>query len=187
MSGVLTDNLGRASGLVKAAGGGGDTWTYHSEVTVSSGTSQTFESFAANTRRIWISFEGIDTGADCDITVVLGDSGGYESSGYVQHAHGDDSTSIHTGTDGFVVSGSTGIFDANQHMYAVCNLVKMQSSSELWAAYSVAVMEHQTSSGHQRAIMCGMKTLSASLDKVKVEAQNSGSFAGGKICVLGES
>ena len=36
-------------------------------------------------------------------------------------------------------------------------------------------------------IMAGTKTLSAALTGVAVEAQASGAFTGGKICVIGES
>ena len=116
-SGHFLKSQGAGSVPIFAEATGGPTITYHSEVTVSSGTSQTFESFAANPRRIFISFEGIDTGADCDLTVVLRDAGGYETSGYVQRGHGDDTTSLGTQTDGFVVTGSTGMFDANQLVY----------------------------------------------------------------------
>ena len=186
-SGHYLKSQGAGSVPVFAEVSGGDTWTYHSEASVSSGTTTTFSSFAASTRRIWISFEGIDTDGDCDLTVCLGDSGGVETSGYAQRGFGDGSN-MGAATDGFVITGNTGQFDTNQILYGFCNLVKMQSGSELWAAYSVVVMDHDSNdAASHRVIMAGTKTLTGALTQVRVNADGLGDYTGGKINCHGES
>ena len=114
MSGIITDNLGRSSGLVKAASGGG-AWNFISDTTVSAASTVTVNSGIDSTYDLYMfvmqmtsdtdsqdwtmQFEAdgaVDTDSDYRYDIV----NGYTTSTSLQHTKDNDSTSIKINADG---------------------------------------------------------------------------------------
>ena len=114
MSGIITDNLGRSSGLVKAASGGG-AWNFISSttvgaastITINSGIDSTYDLYMfvmqmtsdTDSQEWWMQFEAggsVDTDSDYRYDIV----NGYTTSTSLQHTKDNDSSAIRINADG---------------------------------------------------------------------------------------
>ena len=105
---VLTSN---GSAWTSASASGGP--TSGTKIDTTSGTSHTFTGIPAGVTRIFMAWEGVSSNGGNHFYVRLGDSGGIETSGYVQRSNVNGT--YEADTVGFRFSGSTaaGTFDGN--------------------------------------------------------------------------
>jgi len=148
-----------------------DTITLGTEQSTSSGSSVTFGSIPAGTKRITIMFEGVSLTTSTDLLVTIGDAGGLETSGYVASSassNGAGGGSSNNSTAAFNMEhGSTHVFSG--HM----TLTLKDAANFTWVASHIgsALTTHVVFGG-------GHKSLSAELTQVSI---SGGTFDAGSI------
>ena len=158
--------------LETAAESGG--WTLGTRQATTSGTAFDSTSIPADTTMILIMFEGVSLSGGDVIYVQLGDSGGFETSGYVSAIQADD-TSGWSATTAFTLAGSTGSEINNGH----CFLTLLNSSTFSWVS-SVRLAQSTA-----RSVMGGgTKSLSAELTQVRITRSGSNTFDAGAINIM---
>lgn len=133
-----------------------------------SGTAVDFTGIASGAERITIMLDEVSLNGSDQILVQIGDSGGIETSGYVSGSGNRGATS--TSTAGFVirVASSTA---------AVSGIMTLERvSGNTWVS-SHAV---NTASGTEVCNGGGRKTLSATLDRVRLTSSGGNSLDGGQ-------
>mgnify|MGYP003668672251 FL=1 len=169
---------GSANQLLKSNGSGvlsfvdAPGWTYGTQIVDSSNTSEEFTGIPNTATDIDLFFNLMSFTATISATVVLGDGGGYETSGY-----SGDSFAIEGGNINQVTS-STSLFTfrtANGSSTAfngVIRVRRMDSSGFVYMARHQLVINTSITTSIQGS---GSKTLSAALDRIKI---SGGTFDG---------
>lgn len=106
---------------------------------------------------------GLDVSV-ADPLVQIGDSGGFETTGYFSSSNSNGST------DGFIMACTT-----SDVLYGVMNLYRASADGTKWAA------SHGARRSTANSVGGGTKTLSAALDRVRV--WSSGAFSAGEVMV----
>jgi hypothetical protein len=141
-----------------------------------SGTSIDFTSIPSWVKRITVMFSGVSLSGTDFLLVQIGDSGGVENTGYI-------STSIVTGA-GTAASSSTSGFviyqDAAGEIYSgIATIVNLTANS--W------VLSHAGKNNTVKGSFGGGdKTLSATLDRVRITSTGTNTFDAGSINILYE-
>ena len=158
-----------------AAGGG----TLGTECSTASGnTDCTFTGIAAGTKLIIITLDGVSMDITSSLNVVLGDSGGFEGSGYVhltQQLNSANTITSHASGSAFVLFRP----QAADIMYGSVFLSLMDSTNNQWGC-----------SGNWRlsttitGIVSGTKSLSGELTQVKCEIGGPDDWDGGSINIV---
>lgn len=146
-----------------------------------SGTEIDFTGIPSWANRITLMFDGVSLSEATVMTVLIGDSGGIETSGYISSGSRLSTTAVATG-------GSIGAFTFNGPSNASlgCNghFVLTRLTGNTWVASGVV------STGLSTAIVCvtaGAKTLSATLDRVRVSSTSgTATFDAGTINIMYE-
>ncbi len=125
-----------------------------------SGTSIDFTGIPAGVKEIKVMFEGVSTSGSSDLMVQLGDSGGFETTGYL------GSVTNHVGT---VQNGTTGInITASISSGAILNgflhMVLLDASSNLWVAKTTLALSNSASLQDGAT----SKPLSDTLDRIRI-------------------
>ena len=148
-------------------------------VASTSGTSIDFTGLPSWVKKITVMFSGVSTNGSSIIQLQLGDSGGFETTGYTSGAWLSNTTNANS-TTGLIISGigsSTYLFDGNM---TVC---LVDSSTNKWSFSSIM-------SGSLSGINSmggGSKSLSATLDRVRITTVNgTDTFDAGTINILYE-
>jgi len=147
-----------------------------------SGTSIDFTDIPSWVKRITVMFSGVSTSGTSNLLIQLGDSGGFENTGYV--------ASSTLPVDGTTTEGATyttgfGIYSRlSTYVYsgtATINLVN--SSTKLWvSSHTVARTD-----AARCAVGGGTKTLSGTLDRIRITTVNgTDTFDAGSINILYE-
>ena len=133
-----------------------DTLTSSSQTT-SSGTSKDFTSLPAGIKRITLVFNGVSTNGADHFLLQLGDSGGFENSGYdSSHDYGGF---VRTSTSGFILTN----IGASR---GLCGSITLHHvGGNLWVASAVARPDSASAGGGGAG--CGIKGVSAELDRVR--------------------
>lgn len=149
MTGDLTLKNGNIATGIKLA----------TEQASTSGTSIDFTGIPAGTKRITVMFTGVSTNGNLtNLLIQLGDSGGFETSGYLS-----DLTGVTT-TSGFLVKPPNSA--ADQISGAV--ILSLQSSSGFrWVASGST-----RSQANSANAVNGSKALTAELDRVRITNEN---------------
>jgi hypothetical protein len=145
-----------------------------------SGTSVDFTSIPSWVRRITVMFSGVSLSGTSSILIQLGDSGGFENTGYVStsvlNRDGTTSSGL-TSTAGFVIVTAAA---ANT---LLGNAVLTSVSGNTWvlsSAYALSGSTHAGTSG-------GNKTLSDTLTQVRITTVNgTDTFDAGTINIIYE-
>lgn len=150
-------------------------------VATTSGTSVDFTGIPSWVKRITVMFNDVSTGGTSDLQVQLGDSGGVETSGYssVSAATGGGVQITPTAvvTTGMVVKNETGAGASFQGAVVFVNI-----SGTTWTQ-SHSVVD----TGTARCIFgSGAKTLSGTLDRVRITTVSGDTFDAGSINILYE-
>lgn len=150
-----------------------------------SGTSIDFTSIPSGVKRITVMFNGVSTNSTSFVQVQLGTSGGIQTTSYLSQVSW---TGASTGTGGPVTSGfvlDAGTPTAASLRYGAIVFNLLDSSTGLWVGNSV--IGHNIS-GTCYAFMCGgSKTLSGTLDRVRITTVNgTDTFDAGTINIIYE-
>jgi hypothetical protein len=158
---------------------GTDVFTSGTVVASTSGTSVNFTSIPSWVKRITVILNGVSTNGTSDLLVQLGDLDGVETTSYVSLAK-----SISTGVSG-TTSGTTGFAVTNSTAAATLysgNIVINLQGSNTWV--SSAILNDNVTFLYMSS---GIKTLSATLDRVRITTVNgTDTFDAGSINILYE-
>jgi len=145
--------------------------TLGTEQATTSGTSVTFSSIPSGTKMIIVMFVGVSFSAGAEAEVLLGDSGGIETSGYVG-VDWDSTAGTDSGnTDDFMVHVAT---NGNDLISGTVILTLEDSSDHTWTAmWCMASTNQPTSSSGS-----GRKSLSGELTQIRIEG---GTFDAGAV------
>ena len=143
-----------------------------------SGTSIDFTGIPSWVKRITVMFSGVSTNGTSIFQIQLGDSGGIETSGYDGVCNNSNGTVINNFTAGFQITTSTaaaGIYQGQMMLSLV--------TGNTWSEISSFGRSDSTSFFEG----CGTKTLSATLDRVRITTVNgTDTFDAGSINILFE-
>lgn len=134
------------------------------KVASTSGTSIDFSSIPAWVRRITINFEGVSTNGTSVPIVQLGDSGGFETSGYSgAYTVGDGAASGSGGnhSSGFRIAGTHA---ASNVLHGSMILTLVDPATNTWAQVTDLGLSDAAFTGHGG----GTKSLSATLDRLRI-------------------
>jgi len=149
--------------------------TYGTIQATTSGTAFDFTGIPSSTKRITVLFEGVSTTSVNPLTVLIGDSGGIATTGYTSTVTTDSARS--TSTTSFFVT------EANVVAYVYTGqvvLVRLSASSNTWIQAGTIGENAQVHSS------AGYKTLSGTLDRIRVSRNTSGAFDAGEINIMYE-
>lgn len=136
-------------------------------VTTTGGTSIDFTSIPSWVKRITIMASNISTSGTAAIQVQIGDSGGVENTGYAGYSVRIGGTNVYTAfSAGFVLSDAiTAAYTS--YMVGVLTLLDAATNTWMWN-----VTETSTSATNLGAVGVGSKSLSATLDRVRITTTN---------------
>ena len=148
-----------------------------------SGTSIDFTSIPSWVKRITVMFSGVSTSSTSILLVQLGDSGGVENTGYVSQAgtvfNTNNTTRGSSFTTGFGLYGQTS--DATYTFTGVLSIFNITGTTFLASGSSLESTNVSVST------LSGSKTLSATLDRVRITTVNgTDTFDAGSINILYE-
>lgn len=151
--------------------------TLGTEQASTSGTAIDFTGIASGANRITVLFEGVSTSGTSDYLIQIGDSGGFETTGYVSQAEGVNTASAgNSSTAGFIIVA--GLLAADVYKGTV-TLTRMNASHK-WV--SIATISDNAGAGAEVWVSSGTKTLSAELTQIRITtAGGSDTFDAGNI------
>jgi hypothetical protein len=168
------------AGTVTASGGVLYPLTSGTAIASTSGTALDFTGIPSTAKRITVMFNGVSLSGTSSILIQLGDSGGFENTGYVStsvlNRDGTTPTGL-TSTSGFIVVTAVA---ANT---LLGNAVLTSVSGNTWVLSSAYAMSGSTHAGTAG----GNKTLSDTLTQVRITTVNgTDTFDAGSINLLWE-
>lgn len=179
MRGVLTTP---ADGSVNAAQIG-NILTMGTTIATTSGTSHDFTSIPAGVRRITMNLAGVSLSGTAFLRFQLGDSGGVETTGYlggVMRGGGAGDLTGANATSGAETaaggSGASNIF----HGTIACTL--LDSATNTWAVIVAIAQSDQP----RASIGAYSKSLSATLDRVRLTTTGADTFDAGLVNIIYE-
>lgn len=131
------------------------------EQATTSGTAISFTGIPSGTKRITIQFAGVSTSGTSELMIQIGDSGGYETTGYVSSATNVTANTGGTSTTGFALTNGTA---ASSAYYGTVVLTRENAASFTWISSGNI---HVGASGIGM-VSGGGKSLSATLDRVQI-------------------
>lgn len=135
------------------------------------GTAFDFTGIPSGTKEIIVFFEGVSLSGTDNILIQLGDSGGFETTGYV--SGGGDATTVASSTSGLLirVTNAAGAIDG------VCRIYLTDSAAFSWVSdYSLfRTGTDQGSSGG------GRKSLSSELTQIRITRDGTNTFDAGTV------
>lgn len=173
-SGGGTVNFLRADGTFAAPSG----ITAGTAQATTSGTAFDFTGLPATVRRITVMFNGVSLSGSDDILVQIGDSGGVETTGYVStgaQAVDGAVSDIVDSTAGFIINMGDAARHASGHM-----VLTLIDGSTWIASHEGRILTTRTICGG------GVKSLSATLDRVRVTRTGTNTFDAGQVNILYE-
>lgn len=149
------------------------------EQATTSGGSIDFTGIPANVRQIIVTFEGVSFNGTDGAAIILGDSGGFETSGYTGNigvTAGTSSGTIASISVGIpVILGGTA---AGDNCSGVLHL--FNQSGNKWVFHGQTARNGTP----QLFAVSGAKTLSATLDRIRLDVDGASSFDAGSINIF---
>ena len=143
-----------------------------------SGTSVDFTSIPSWVKRITVMFDGVSTNGTSIVLIQLGDSGGIENTGYLGGGVNNSGGTITNFTTGF---GLSPLNEASSIGHGLLTITSLNGNT--WVANGIFAR----SSGPVFGSTAGAKTLSATLDRVRITTVNgTDAFDAGSINILFE-
>lgn len=134
-----------------------------------SGTEVDFTGIPAGTKEIVVMFNGTSLSGTDHFLVQIGDSGGFETTGYTSASEGGGATA--TSTAGFVIVGNS----AAAGIYGQLTLNLMDAATFLWTS------QHGVSRSGVSMNGGGAKALSAELTQLRVTKSSGDTFDAGSV------
>ena len=150
-------------------------------VNTTSGTEIDFTGIPANVYRITVMLDGVSLSGSSNLMLRIGDSGGNENTGYLGGAAISETTGLFASrTNGFCLSYNSNSAAANTHNGSV---IITNMTGNTWTVQGCTF-----ASGYNAgAFIGGTKTLSGTLDRLKVYSNNgTDTFDAGKINIIYE-
>lgn len=173
-----------SSGQVLTAIGSAPAWTSpalgsRAAQATTSGSAFDFTGIPSWVRRITVLFDGVSTDGADSPQVQIGDSGGIETTGYdsnsIQHLSGGAHSGNSSSTTGFNIIQSNASYLFTGQMV----LTLIDSSTNTWVSTSAGF-------GGVHVTGAGKKSLSGTLDRVRVTRSGATSFDAGSVNILYE-
>jgi hypothetical protein len=151
-------------------------FTSGTAVATTSGTAFDFTGIPATAKLIIINFAEVSLSGGDNISVLLGDSGGFETSGYnSSSAYVGSSSSYTSSTSAFTVVLSNSVFTPS----GILLLTLLDSSTNTWSS------NHTLSGYSDKVIMGGgNKSLSDTLTQVRITRGGTNTFDAGKLNIM---
>jgi hypothetical protein len=152
-------------------------------VKTATGTAVDFTGIPSWVRRITIMLNGVSTNSNSNLIVQLGDSGGIEGTGYVSScifAGGSNEAGGATQTSAFLFANS---IVANSQVYGT--MILNTFGNNTWLSTGTTGYNISSQSPYVMSFT-GIKTLSATLDRVRITSVSSDTFDLGSINILYE-
>jgi hypothetical protein len=142
-----------------------------------SGTSIDFTGIPSWVKCITVMFNGVSTNGTSNFQIRLGSSGGVEATGYISSANYSTSSSAAASTGFFILYGIASAADIFQGALILLNL-----SGNTWVGNG-----NFTDSAQRASNSAGAKTLSGTLDRIRITTVNgTDTFDAGSINILFE-
>ena len=173
---VLTSTGAGSPPAFEAADTGG--FTLSAEVATTSGTSALFTGIGSNVKVIKIVFESVSfSGSNDEMEIQIGDAGGLETSGYLSMSSTGDNTG-YSGTAGYAIGMAAEAADEHS---GIIELVLKDATNNTWCLSGIIADDNQTADNYFSG---GVKSLSATLDRVSFATENGRTLDGGSIAIL---
>lgn len=144
-------------------------------IATTSGTAHDFTGVKAGAKRITITFEGVSLSGTDSLLIQIGESGGLETSGYVSTGFRSVGSAEESSTAGFLVNTDSATDAFSGHM----TLILSNVSSNTWTS------SHSGRSDPIAVVMGGgHKSLSGTLDRVRITRVGTDTFDAGEVNVL---
>jgi hypothetical protein len=145
-----------------------------------SGTDIDFTGIPAGVKRVTLLFSETSLNGTDDFLIQLGDSGGFETSGYISsvgHVINGQSGNVRSSTAGFIAGGG----DTSTKLIGTMTLSLIVAGSYKWiSALNVTQSTAVTQCGG------GQKSLSAELTQVRITRTGSNTFDAGSVAISWE-
>lgn len=142
------------------------------------GTSVDFTGIPSWVKRITVMFDSVSTNGTSQVIVQIGDSGGIENTGYSTYYAFILASTVagsNANTNGFSLTNMYATSDARSGHLVLTNI-----NGNIWIASAVAA-------GNSVGLMGGTKTLSATLDRIRITTVNgTDTFDAGTINIIYE-
>ena len=145
--------------------------TVETEQATTSGTSADFTSISSSAKRITMSLDGVSLSGTDLLAVRLGDSGGFETTGYVSSVSAG--TTFANNTTRFQINVGSA---ASNVWYGVVELVLEDSTNNTWS-----MSANLADGANPCNVSAGRKALSATLDRVQLLATGTDTFDAGAV------
>lgn len=148
-------------------------------VATTSGTAIDFTGIPSWVKKITVMFEGVSTSSSSVPVIQLGDSGGVEATGYISKGSNISSAAATASfTTGFGIVSAHGSTNFLSGAITFSHL-----DSNLWVASGSLTVD----SSNQQSLISGRKTLSSTLDRIRLTTVNgTDTFDAGSINILYE-
>jgi hypothetical protein len=159
----------------------GGALTLATAVASTSGTSIDFTGIPSWVKRITVMFSGVSTNSTSFKQIQLGDSGGFETAGYLSSAtnFSASSTGSATATTGFVLRSNLAAADLNGSFV----LTLLDSATNTWSCVGAA----SSSATVGQVLVSGSKSLSDTLTQIRITTVNgTDTFDAGTINIIYE-
>jgi hypothetical protein len=161
----------------------GTTWSSTAKITsgtaqnTTSGTNIDFTSIPSWTKRVTVMFNGVSTNGTSNVQVQIGDSGGIETTGYNGFTWNNSAGGAALSSTGFNISSA----NASAVLYGTYVFTAL--GSNLWCV----VATFTATATNIAAITTGSKTLSDTLDRIRITTVNgTDAFDAGSINIIYE-
>ena len=185
-AGPVTGTTGTFSGAVQASGVATNLYPLVSSTVVAStsGTSIDFNSIPSWAKRITVMFQEVSTNGSSLFLIQLGTSGGVQTSSYV-------SVFVYTGlgASGSATTQGFGIYNdgAGNYKNGAATLTLLNSANGTWVAQGIFIQGTGSSSPGYAMPTAGSKTLSGTLDRIRITTVNgTDTFDAGSINIMWE-
>ncbi len=164
-----------------AAGGGVLALDLQTETATTSGTEHDYTGIASTIKRITIMFAGVSTDGTSIPIIQLGDSGGFEATGYL-----GSGSNMTTDTNAGSTANNTGFLTGSSHaaaslLHGKVELVLQDSANNVWAIGGTL----STSDTAGSKLVSGTKALSATLTQIRLTTVNgTDAFDAGAINIM---
>lgn len=173
----LADNFA-FTGTITGAGG----YTQGTKASPTSGTTVDFTGIPSDVKVIHILFHDIVTSAAGWHIVQLGDSGGFETSGYVSAVGYPGSGNNYYANNAADDNGLKFYYVGNYAFSGFATIMRMSTNQTQWVMWSRC---HTANSSYSYSTYSAVeKSLSADLTQLRITSKDSRTFSGGEINIL---
>jgi hypothetical protein len=157
-------------------------FTQGTKASPTSGTTVDFTGIPSDVKVIHVLFNEIVTNGNAWHIVQLGDSGGFETSGYVSAVGYPGTGNGYYANNAADDNGLKFYYNATLAFSGFATIMRMSTNQTQWVMWSRC---HSANSSYSYSTYSAVeKTLSADLTQIRITSKNSRTFSGGEINIL---